>query len=1224
MVNVECPGCSAPYNVSEKRIPATGLKMRCPKCGESFVVNKPGGDSPGAAPPRPQAPPPRPPPRQPTAGASVGAPTPPPQSKSVFQREAPAAPRRGAPTAMAGSLNIPVLDQIGAGPMDDGFGVLDMSLPGDGGGFDDGTDLPMPAEAADLPMPAARADLPVPARRGGRGHDLPLAASAAGLPMVADSADLPVPAHHGDLPMPAHYHDLPAPAAHADLPVPAGYGDLPMPSAHDDLPMPAAYADLPAPTDGDLPIPAAHGDLPLPHLHGDLPVPNDQDLPLPFAGGDLPLPVDQDFPLPAAHGDLPLPADFNLPASAEGDLPMALDDDFPAPRGGHDAFRDGGGFPGELGSEPPPGMPAAPPPRREGGGVGDEFALDVDESGLATEVDDGLGRGPRVALKKKSRKKSLRIAIAAISILGVGGGLLTFTSMGPYGAYAISDALNADAHQAAFTSFREAARGELDQDTAAETVALVERAKNELAQMPRFAPMSGYTAYLALVSNLRFGRDAAVLAAGRQLLTDDKPSGDMGILAQAALVALDGNVPQAQSMLSGLGDRLADDIDVQVLAGEVALLGDAPKEAVAAWTKATATHKSARTHYGLARAQVRAGDSAAALASLDEVLGLSKNHAGARILKATVLYDADKTSEEAQKLLTEVTSDGPVKSAASTAERVEALSLSGTMQLSRGAMTDAEASFKAALDLDPKSERALIGNGELLYVAGRYSEAIARYKVAREVNAASIPATVGIAKSLLKLERANDAQTELATAAKTSKHPLIGYWLGQTQEALGDRKAAEATYRDAIKGAPSHPDAVMVYVALSSLLGSRGEQEEANQVLAEATEKLKESAALHNAKGDVALEGGRIPEAKAAFLKALELEPNNSMSRFRLAVAHRRARDIAAAQVELDKLKKADPSFPGLMLEQGLLLQLAGKVDEALAIYTEALKKAPDDVDLKLRVAATQVVSGYPKKALPLLLDVHGKRPRSAEVNHYLGRAQFLSGENPQQALANLKLASTLDANRPEYHLWVAIVANAIRDFPTAESAVDAALAIDKNYGDAFWQKGVTVLERGRTKDAIDLLHIALQKNPTLFEAHASLGRCYEDQLDQQSAERSWRKALEGDDNNAEWHFRLAKLMVSRNARDEALPHLKKAVTLVKDDLKPAWLWNAHYLLAETVRQSEPKTALASYKEFVKLTNTENAYRAEAQRAIEEIEKQLLRQEHGDALPEKKDDEAPE
>ena len=44
MFKVECPGCKAPYQVDERRVPASGLKMRCPKCGTSFQVDPPPAD----------------------------------------------------------------------------------------------------------------------------------------------------------------------------------------------------------------------------------------------------------------------------------------------------------------------------------------------------------------------------------------------------------------------------------------------------------------------------------------------------------------------------------------------------------------------------------------------------------------------------------------------------------------------------------------------------------------------------------------------------------------------------------------------------------------------------------------------------------------------------------------------------------------------------------------------------------------------------------------------------------------------------------------------------------------------------------------------------------------------------------------------------------------------------------------------------------------------------
>src|SRR6185503_18395837 len=115
MFKVECPGCNAPYQVDERRVPASGLQMRCPKCGTSFQVQRPDdvGDqnpAPGlaAALGVPSAPPGPAPPTVQTSGearrtgpkphkatmlgVATGAPIAPPLPAAAPRAPAPAAP----------------------------------------------------------------------------------------------------------------------------------------------------------------------------------------------------------------------------------------------------------------------------------------------------------------------------------------------------------------------------------------------------------------------------------------------------------------------------------------------------------------------------------------------------------------------------------------------------------------------------------------------------------------------------------------------------------------------------------------------------------------------------------------------------------------------------------------------------------------------------------------------------------------------------------------------------------------------------------------------------------------------------------------------------------------------------------------------------------------------------------------------------------------------------
>ena len=58
------------------------------------------------------------------------------------------------------------------------------------------------------------------------------------------------------------------------------------------------------------------------------------------------------------------------------------------------------------------------------------------------------------------------------------------------------------------------------------------------------------------------------------------------------------------------------------------------------------------------------------------------------------------------------------------------------------------------------------------------------------------------------------------------------------------------------------------------------------------------------------------------------------------------------ASAALDEVAARSKNYPGLALEQGLLMEISGNFKEALASYEKALARNPNDVGAKIRVAA--------------------------------------------------------------------------------------------------------------------------------------------------------------------------------------------------------------------------------------------------------------------------------
>jgi len=445
-MQVACPSCSAEYPVDERRLPASGLKMRCPKCGARFHVHPDGrvdaaesgaaaagpkkGSFPkpgGAAPPKPPSIP-KPGARKPPSGA--------------FDADLPAPKAKKRPLAPDFGADLPAPKKKPLAPPVPG---AKKPLAPPPGGLD--LDLPAPRSARPKP-PAPELDLDLPAPKSARPKiappapdldlDLPAPKSArpakkAPIAPPLDDLDLPAPrgaAPRGAAPRGAAAEDdgldLPAPRQAAafddglDLPAPRGAKPTPAatPAASDDfeLDLPAPRGKTPAP-DLDLPAPrAARSADPLDDL--DLPAPKGS-----AAGGgafgDLDLPAPRSEPKPALADDSRTPFDdLDLPAPRSGassdggvDLPAAKgfggvdlpqpktksvieeadeafgDLDLPMPKSVRPGADDGFG---DLDLPTPKGASDLPAPK--GGGFGDlDLPTPKGASDLPAPKDDGFG-----------------------------------------------------------------------------------------------------------------------------------------------------------------------------------------------------------------------------------------------------------------------------------------------------------------------------------------------------------------------------------------------------------------------------------------------------------------------------------------------------------------------------------------------------------------------------------------------------------------------------------------------------------------------------------------------------------------------------------------------------------------------------------------------------------------------------------------------------------------
>lgn len=821
-------------------------------------------------------------------------------------------------------------------------------------------------------------------------------------------------------------------------------------------------------------------------------------------------------------------------------------------------------------------------------------------------------KAAREAAPPKKKSKKAFIAMGIIGVIGVIGGGLAFTPFGPFGYLAIYDATHKADYDQQFQTLQRDGKNTLLADTADQATKAVSLASAAHDAVPRANQVAAYGAMLIAQRELRYGSDPVAFSKATSWMAEippDRTGAPFDTARAVVMAASPQGLARGKAALDAMLRINPGDSDALAAAGEVALLTNDNDRALEYWTRLAGSEKSPRAVYGLVRAYIAKRDTAAATKTARELLAAAPNHVGARISLGKMIWATTNDEAAVQEALGDLSKNAERRAAASSRELADASILMGQIHLARSRVTLAEAAFNEALKIDPKSSTALAGVGEALYRAGRNSEALAKFKSAAESDPTSITARVGMAKTTLALERLAEGKDLLKALTKQLKDENRSSfeatsWLGRADELLGDKAAAEAGYVEGIKIGGTDPGIIDTYVWLAKLLSGLGRDADATARLEEAKTKFPKSSKLFKALGDIAMQAGRLEDADREFNAALAIDDSDVSLRFRLAIALRKRGKFDAAATEFDRVAAVDKEFPGLSLERAALFEASKQLDKALEMYQAALAKAPNDVDLMLRVAAALLSGSHPAsgaaQAEDLLKKVIAQRGASAEAHHYLGRAYLVRGTNLPEAIKFLRRAAELDSNRAEYFLYVGWAANEADNQQLASTSLDKALELDHGLADAYWQRGVLRRRQRAVVDAEKDLTRALELQPGRAEARATLAEVLEDQQKWSQAEASWQLAIRAEPDRADWQFRFGKLLSVGKNKAGTLEHLTAAVTLAGQmQTPPKWYAEANLLLAEVERAAGKKAeAIEHYQRFLSIAPADSPYRKDAQKGL--------------------------
>ncbi|XP_063239911.1 UDP-N-acetylglucosamine--peptide N-acetylglucosaminyltransferase 110 kDa subunit isoform X4 [Bacillus rossius redtenbacheri] len=266
-----------------------------------------------------------------------------------------------------------------------------------------------------------------------------------------------------------------------------------------------------------------------------------------------------------------------------------------------------------------------------------------------------------------------------------------------------------------------------------------------------------------------------------------------------------------------------------------------------------------------------------------------------------------------------------------------------------------------------------------------------------------------------------------------------------------------------------------------------------------------------------------IKRAVAAYLRALNLSPNNAVVHGNLACVYYEQGLIDLAIDTYRRAIELQPNFPDAYCNLANALKEKGQVSEAEECYNTALRLCPTHADSLNNLANIKREQGYIEEATRLYL-------KALEVF-------------PEFAAAHSNLASVLQ-QQGKLNEALMHYKEAIRIQPT--------------FADAYSNMGNTLKEMQDIQGALQCYTRAIQINPAFADAHSNLASIHKDSGNIPEAIQSYRTALKLKPDFPDAYCNLAHCLQIVCDWTDYDARMKKLVSIVAEQLDKNRLPSVH------------------------------------------------------------------
>ena len=327
------------------------------------------------------------------------------------------------------------------------------------------------------------------------------------------------------------------------------------------------------------------------------------------------------------------------------------------------------------------------------------------------------------------------------------------------------------------------------------------------------------------------------------------------------------------------------------------------------------------------------------------------------------------------------------------------------------------------------------------------------------------------------------------------------------------------------------------------------------------------------ARGQAALQKGKLDQAEQDFRQVLQLDPQSGAAYTNLGVVYMRRKQWTKAISALEKAERLRPQVAGVRLNIGLAYFHQNEFLKAIPAFESVVREQPDALQPRYLLGLCYFFADRWADAAAMLEPLWPQASNQFPYLYVLSNAAHRAGRTDLDNRATEQLLK-VGNDSPEYHLFVGKYHLNRQEFDQAIAQFEAAAKANPRLPFVHFNLGLAYLGKQDYSKSRDEFLKDIAVEPDLALNYEQLGDVYWQMQDDSEAEKNYREALRRAPRLTSSRLGLARIFQRQQKYSAALAQADAALKV-----DPART-DAHYIRGQVLlhlgRKQEAKKELAA------------------------------------------------